>query len=1117
MSSNDKFLTAKVKLHNYRFPKNKVHVSGEYAIVLLEVTEIIEGEVPNDCWTSYGDHTIIVTGAMPKLEKGVEYLMQGVLKRDAKWGAQFSCENIRLDYDMSNRKDQEKFLSYILTDNQIAMLYEQFEDPISILKNNDIESLTKIKGIGPVTASRLCMRYADNINNGRAYVELKGLGITKNAIDRMVKQFGSADVLVDLIKSNPYNLIKLVRGYGWEKADKIAQAQGFTPNCKERIIAYAHYRLERNADEGNSCMSIGELVTEIVTVCAPIHENDVKCYLKENMVGQNDFNELYTRICEGEKDLKFPTFFYSSENQKVGLFYHRLIERKILGGLQRLSETKTKMVFDKDVCEKIIKEVETEQGYQYTLEQRKAIWSMLNNNVSILTGPAGCVDCDTEFFTGYEWKKISQYQPGDNVLIYHEDGSATLEQPSNYIKLPCDQLWLTQTKYGIDMCTCDEHNVYYITSKNNLHHTSFAKVKEMHENSVGGFSGKFITSFNGGKQGINLSDVEIKIMLAVIADGSFSSRDMSKPTTYCRFHIKKERKKVELRRLFTEANMQWKETESAAPGYTDFYIYAPRKEKVFSQDWYNCSHEQLQLICNNVLQWDGSVSKGRRIFSSNVKENADFIQYAFTACGYKATILTRDRSGQEYCTNNTIYIRKSIEYTVLITDRSLVSIGGFHRGNTSKTQIVPYKAVDGFKYCFTVSTHMWVMRRNGKIVITGNCGKSSTVKPLIKVFEHYNLVVSQTALSGRAASLLTSYTGLEGKTIHRLLCYSPELEQFTKDASHPLDSDVVILDETSMVGEELFLDLISAIRSGSRLIMLGDIKQLPPISVGNILSDCMSSGYIPTNVLTKIHRQALMSGIISQSFSVSEGKSIVRNDFLGEEIRGELKDFKIIGHNDATLVHTKALNEFKELLGKGVSSDNIQIIVPVRARGMNSCRFFNAEVQQLVNPDHGKGVTVEVIDKGMKYEVVYRPGDKIMILQNNYHARSIYGKEVEIFNGNMGHIVDVDPESMIIDLEEQGRIILDRGSWNTIIHGWACTCHKLQGSQSEYAIICLDNSAYTLLIREWLYTAITRAKKYCVLVGQPRAINSAIRSSNIKIKQTWLRKDLQDLFISSQQ
>lgn len=774
-------ITAVVQLNNYRYPKGRNPQFGEMSIVLLRVKQLNDGTIPDEAYTSYGEKTIIVKGVMPKLDKDIDYILQAKQVVDPKWGLQYQCENISMNYDLDKKEDQVKFFSYFLTDLQIELLYSLYDNPIPLLKERKIEELIKIKGVGPVTANRICDKYADNIANSRAYVALKDLGLTKNAIDKLIKQFGSSDVVIDTIENNPYSLIKLVRGYGWEKADKIALSKGFSKACRERCVAYARHRLEQEAVDGNSCMTIDELIEEIMQVCFPVQREDLTIYLKEDMIGQKDFAKFYQNILEGKKNEIYPSFYYSKDNQKVGLLSYRIVEKKIATELERLQSAKEVQKYDPEVCNKIISEVEKEQGYEYTREQKSAIFNILNDNVSILTGSAGS-------------------------------------------------------------------------------------------------------------------------------------------------------------------------------------------------------------------------------------------------------------------------------------------------------------------------------------------GKSSTVKPLIRIFEHYDKQVSQCALSGRAASLLTEYTGLVGKTIHRLLHFIPELERFDFGKNNPLPDDVIILDESSMVGEELFLSLVQAIKTGAKLIMLGDVKQLPPMNVGNLLADCMASGYIKTNVLTTIHRQALKSGIVTQSLLVCEGKSLVKNDFSGSEIRGELYDFKITANSDTLIVHSQAVEEFKTLLSKGIPADEIQIIVPVRTRGMNSCRTFNSEIQQLVNGD-SYGVDYEVYDAGLKYTVTYKRNDKVMIIKNNYHAKTTTGERVAIFNGNMGHIYSIDSNSMIVDIEDVGKVILSKDEWNNIVHGWACTCHKLQGSQSNYAIVCLDSSAYVLLMREWLYTAITRAKKYCVVVGQPKAINSACRTSNTKIKQTWLRGDLKDLYM----
>lgn len=1060
-------------------------------IMVVKLRGIIEGTASDHFCQMVADEEIIsLVGTMPRFVVGKTYIISATLDKDPKWGLQLTYQGSDLDFDISseNKEEQKKFFKFFLTERQIGMLYDKFDNPIELLKNKDIKALSSIKGIGEHTAERMCEKYIDNVSNSYAFAKLSDLNLTKRAIENIISQVGAAETAVAMIKTNPYNLIKFVRGYGWNKADALAQQQGLARDSKERCLAYGFYCLEQQADSGNSAVSFTDWVNSILQMCAPVTQDLVIQYLKEDVCGQAEFDQIWKERENGINRKENPSFFYSKAEKKISLFKYRLMEKEIAAHLKRLKEASSTLDYDKDECLEIIHRVEREQGYQFTHEQMKAIWMMLDNNVSILTGPAGCVDCDTEFFNGTEWKKISDYDVNDKVLVYGEDGIARLETPERYIKLPCDKLWLTQTKYGIDMCTCEEHNVYYITSKGNLYHQPFAKIKEMHEASIGGFSGEFITSFRIERPGIDLSDPQIKVMLAVIADGSFIE---SFNNTYCKIRIKEERKRNELRSILREAGIAWKERDNVNAGYTDFYLHSPRREEQFTPEyWYNCSQHQLEVICQSALKWGGSANEFHHSFVDN-KVNADFIQYAFSACGYRA-VLT--------------------ECEVFITKRNLISM----REGSKKVQIVPYETKDGYKYCFTVSSHMWVMRRNGKIIVTGNCGKSSTVKPVIEILRHYDKEIAQTALSGRAASVLTEYTGLEGKTIHRLLGLVPsdedEGEGIIQTVGGELTEDVVILDESSMVGEDLFIKLVSSLKSGARLIMLGDVNQLPPISIGNLLGDCMSSGYVPVTALTIIHRQALKSGIISQSAKVREGASLAKRDFEGTEIRGELQDFKLECHANSMLVHTGVLDEFKRLLDEGIPSEDVQILVPVRTRGINSCRYFNEEIQELVNPE-GESYTIEVKDGSTIYNVSYRKGDKVMITKNDYSAKKVNGKTTAIFNGNMGYITSIDRYEMQVKLDSGVEVVIPKAKWWDLTHAWAVSTHKSQGSQFNHVLIGLDSSAYTMLSKEWVYTAITRAKKSCYLAAQPQALNTATRTSEVKLKQTWLRNDLYTLFL----
>lgn len=1098
-----------VRIEGLRYPKKSFDQIeyGENGIILLFSEDVIKGKFPEQLMSS-GTFTFMSTpkeekneahfvakGRLPKLDYGSIYYFRGTLIEDARWKLQYTIEEFHKVYNLKE-EETEIFLRAIFTEHKAQLLIDNFKDPLLPLKEKDMSALCAIPGVGHATAEWMIKTYEQNFEVGTAYVQLSEYGLTPSMIKTLQDAFKSVDTVLYVLQNDPYCLIDLVSGIGWKKADAIAANAGnIGPTDEKRVKAYVKYFLKESTENyGHSWVPLDYLVTAIQTEIVNLQVEDL-------------LNMLRSWIVDDENGKAW--LYYDKSTNRIGLSYYRQIEERIAKHLTRLEHENAKVYSNEEVNDGIA-EAEAQLGFEYTEEQKQAIKYCLTNGVTIISGSAGCVDCDTEYFNGTEWKRIADYTKGDKVLQYNEDGTAELVEPLDYVKYPETQLYRVATKYGLDMCLSAEHNVYYITSKGNLYHKSWADVLKAHQNTQGGFSGKFITSFKSGGKGMDLTNAQIKVMLAVIADGSFTANENS---LLCRFHIKKERKKIELRKILKEAGIEWKEHISVAPGYIDFYITAPRKEKEFSDYWYNCSQEQLQLICDNILKWDGSVANGRKSFSTTLKQTADFVQYAFTACGYRAVIKERDRRGIPY-DDKPQYIRKSLEYEIIISNRTLIGMGGCHPGNPHP-EIEVYTPKDGYKYCFTVPTHMWVMRRNGKIVVTGNTGKSTLMKAVTQILQKDNRTFRQCSLSGKAASNLTEVTGIEGMTIHRLLNYNPEIGRFMYDANHPLSADAIIVDELSLIGGELFLQLLEAIPNGCKLICLGDEKQLESIGMANLLKDCINSNILPAQRLIKIHRQAAKSGIITESLRASAQEQIVTHS-PGVDIRGELEDFKIISSTESALVADNFLEEYRRIhFDEHIPVKDIMGISPLRDKGDISCLALNKRVQALVNPIPTlKDVHVGSEEKGF----ILREGDKVLVVKNDYKVINADANVPEgtkekdipklpIFNGNTGFVEEINKEKgyVIIDLL-QGRVKIPFDKLNTIELGYVITAHKSQGSGSPYVVVALTMSAYALLSKEWIYTALTRAKRFCTLCTQISAARQAVTISRVQVKHTWLQE-----------
>ena len=349
---------------------------------------------------------------------------------------------------------------------------------------------------------------------------------------------------------------------------------------------------------------------------------------------------------------------------------------------------------------------EATEPWQQTVKDAAMEYAKNPKGWFYIGGQSGCVDADTEFFNGTGWVRMSDYVEGDSVLQYDpETKTATLTTPKRYIKKSASEMYHVGTLRGsIDMCLSPDHNFAYLTSKGHMQKKPFAEVMRLHKENVQGFYGRVETAFGYDGDGIPLDDNEIRIMCAVIADGSFAEG-----LSRCAVNVKKERKKQRMRELLKDIPHKEYLIHN---GYSRFVFKAPRREKVFSAYWYGCNGKQLEIIADEVFYWDGSTDgKGRQFFFSTEKESADFVQFALSATGSRATISSDCREGQKTC------------YTV-IKSRGNSTVSMVSTGGRAKAVIKKMEPKDGLQYCFEVDTGYLVLRRNGRIFITGNSGKT---------------------------------------------------------------------------------------------------------------------------------------------------------------------------------------------------------------------------------------------------------------------------------------------------------------------------------------------------------------------------------------------------------
>ena len=321
----------------------------------------------------------------------------------------------------------------------------------------------------------------------------------------------------------------------------------------------------------------------------------------------------------------------------------------------------------------------------------------------------GCVDKDTEFFNGKEWKKISEYKKGENVLQYNKDGTATLVKPLKYHKKDACAMWHVKTENRLDMVVSEFHNVVYRPAgSNNVKIKPFHDIRLRMFRNKDGFAGNIPKTFMYDGEGICMSDSVIRLMVAVMADGSFKKENK---TNLCFVGPTKKRKRERMKMLLTNCGIEY--TMSKDKKF--FKFYSPYKFKHYPSEWYNMSNRQLMIVLDEMKHWDGyQFEKGHvPSFTTNNKGDADFIQFAYTACGYAAYIVRRDRWDEWWHIDGRLIDNSNLSYTVCAGVKSdIVSL--------RKAKVKPFKSEDGKLYCFTMQSGMWVMRRNDRIIVTGN-------------------------------------------------------------------------------------------------------------------------------------------------------------------------------------------------------------------------------------------------------------------------------------------------------------------------------------------------------------------------------------------------------------
>lgn len=406
--------------------------------------------------------------------------------------------------------------------------------------------------------------------------------------------------------------------------------------------------------------------------------------------------------------------------------------------------------------------------------------------------------------------------------------------------------------------------------------------------------------------------------------------------------------------------------------------------------------------------------------------------------------------------------------------------------------------------------------KNGVLIVTGGpgTGKTTTINSIIHFFESEGMDILLAAPTGRAAKRMKETTGYEAQTIHRLLELKAagdeglEGMRFEKNESNPLETDVVIIDEMSMVDIQLFYSLLKSIMVGTRLILVGDVNQLPSVGPGNVLKDIIASNRFPVVKLTKIFRQAAQSDITINAHKINEGKPIALDN--------KSKDFFMLKRSDVNQIISVVIQLVKDKMPRYVDASiyDIQVLTPMR-KGELGVERLNQILQQYLNPPDTKKREKEVTNG------VFREGDKVMQIKNNYQLEWEIANErgfclekgTGVFNGDCGVIKEINffAETLLVEFEEGRKVEYRFTDLDELELAYATTIHKSQGSEYPAIVMPILTGPRMLFNRNLLYTAVTRAKKCVTIVGSDQMVVRMIENETEQKRYSSLNLRIQEM------
>lgn len=1047
-----------------------------------------------------------ITIMHPNLFEGVTYEFTGEWTKNEKYGHQFNA-NMAIEVQPSTKEGLRAYLqsSFFPGIGPVIAkrIIDHFGDDVINTLNKDADQLLRVNGISKSKLVAIKAAWEENKEINEVMMFLQQYGISTLYASKIYKHYGKN--CVTQILNNPYKLANDISGIGFVFADKIALKLGFEIDSPERVRACINYVLEQSANEGHCFLYHKQISSRTTTLLAA----DIK-------------DQVQNLLDSMEKRKEIKTWEFKGSDKRYyakSLFYN---ETYCAEKVHALKEKTFKVKIDKDLLDT--------GDIKLSDEQKAAVKNIVGQGISVLTGGPGVGKCLKKgtvvlMFNG-EKKKVEDVCVGDLLMGDDSTPRKVLSLASGKEKM-YDVISNDGKEWG-----CNESHILSLTY-NDSSRNIIINEKKLTKGDIIDISVKDYLTLSSRKKhhlkqySIGVEFPEKPTLIPPYLLGLWLGDGSNKENKI--FNTDEEVFEYG-EKIAHEIGLKYKKTTPKTR--CEFMSFIGTKGKSFTtllrnynlfgnkhipKDFkINSKKNRLELIAG-LIDSDGYLTPSGcfEIVLTN-KDLTYQIQDLILSSGIRCSLNSKKVSMKR--NDGSIY--KTNGYRLIFSD-SLNQIPTkikrkISNNNPNKNQLnTGFTLIDkgmGEYYGFEIDgNHRFVL---GNYIVTHN---TQTTKKIVEVLQFLGKKIVLAAPTGRASKRMTEVIGMEASTIHRLLSWDPHNNGFLKGEGNTIEADFIIIDESSMLDVNLASSLLRATDYSTQILFIGDIDQLLPVGPGNFFKDVIKSDTIPTYRLTKIFRQGSESFIVRHAHEINSGViPSIQNPLLAPNLWKDGHDCLFIESGFAEYGSDRHRYQKGSSLHYGLDvvqmivklymdiipkykgdTTEIQILIPMNI-GDLGCIKINSIIQEKVNPHvKGKG---EIKLK----ERAFRVGDKVIQTKNNY--------DLGVYNGDIGRIFFVNEKemTMIVKFSDEQETTYKKSDIFELDLAYAISIHKSQGSEFNCVILPVMMQYYRMLERCLIYTALTRAKKCAIFVGQTQALELAIKNVDSTERQTSLQNMLTD-------